>query len=339
MIWSISDSKIFRKCQRQWFYKGIIANGVSKDPGRHRVYLLSKLQSISAWRGQIVDSVISEIIIPAVASRRNITLEDAKRNARDIFSRQLKIAREHNLWKPDFSPRDVGDDFVALHCMEYTGRIDEDELKTALEEIDTALENLFLMTEIKQLIKSAKLLIAQRPLLFKHLGVTVRAVPDLIAFFQDRPPVIVDWKVHVFGLQEAWLQLAVYCLGLTRCTPHKDFPGNVSRYGPNEIELIEVQLLKSRLRRSFLDGEEIEAAETYIAESSTEMILATEGKKAKDLTPNDFAVTGYANACTACAFRACCWEERDDEPTVKYLSDSQLGSIFGQLSLVPDEGT
>jgi hypothetical protein len=51
VIWSISDSKTFRRCQRQWFYKSIAGNAKAADPVRHRLYLLSKLQSISAWRG------------------------------------------------------------------------------------------------------------------------------------------------------------------------------------------------------------------------------------------------------------------------------------------------
>ncbi|HZI58592.1 MAG TPA: hypothetical protein VFF39_17560, partial [Verrucomicrobiae bacterium] len=89
MIWSISDSKTFKRCQRQWFYKNIVGNGVAKDPLRRRIYLLSKLQSVSAWRGQIVDDIISTFIVPAVISKRRITLEQAKARAHDLFERQL----------------------------------------------------------------------------------------------------------------------------------------------------------------------------------------------------------------------------------------------------------
>ena len=62
MIWSISESKTFKRCQRQWYFKNCVASALAKkDPIRREAYLLSKLQTISGWRGQIVDSVLSEI--------------------------------------------------------------------------------------------------------------------------------------------------------------------------------------------------------------------------------------------------------------------------------------
>ena len=59
MRWSYSSSRSFKQCQKQWFFKNVVASAKSKDPFRRRAYMLSKLQSISAWRGKIVDDVIS----------------------------------------------------------------------------------------------------------------------------------------------------------------------------------------------------------------------------------------------------------------------------------------
>jgi hypothetical protein len=307
VIWSISNGKTFKRCQRQWFYKSIAANGVTKDPARRRIYLLSKLQSISSWRGQIVDDVISQVIIPAVISRRRMTLEQAKARAHSLFERQLDCARKHPIWEKEFSPTKLGVDFAAFHCMEYESQMNEDEVKRAAQEIDSALANLFAMEEVKQTLKSARTLVAQRALIFQHSGVSVRAVPDLIAFFQDRPPVILDWKVHVFGIQEAWLQLAVYALALTSCKPHKDFPSTFAGTRADQIELIEVQLLKNRTRRYSLAADEIEAAEAHIADSANEMSMVVDGRKANQLSPEDFAVANYSNACQSCPFKLCCW--------------------------------
>ena len=249
MIWSISDSKTFRRCQRQWFYKKL-GNAKASDPLRRQLYLLSKLQSISAWRGQIVDSVISEIVIPAVTAKRPITLEQAKARASQLFNLQLACARKHELMSPGFSPSQLGSSFAAFHAMEYGGSIREQEIETAADEINRALTHLFSMTDLKALLKSAERLIPQRALIFDHSGVSVRAVPDLIAFFGDNPPVIVDWKVHVFGIDEAWLQLAAYSLALTRCNPHKDFPSTVKSFSATQIELAGGRASPSRLRSS-----------------------------------------------------------------------------------------
>jgi len=163
------------------------------------------------------------------------------------------------------------------------------------------------MEEIKQTLKSATLLMPQRPLIFSHSGVSVRAVPDLVVFFRDRPPIIVDWKVHVFGIYEAWLQLGVYALALTHCKPHNDFPPQIRGIQAEQIELIEVQLLKNRARRYSLSSEEIEATEAHIAGSATEILLAVDGKKSNQLSPEDFAVTGFGAVCQSCCFQSCCW--------------------------------
>jgi hypothetical protein len=138
---------------------------------------------------------------------------------------------------------------------------------------------------------------------------TVRAVPDVIAFYRSRPPLIVDWKVHALGLREAWLQLATYAVALVRCYPHRDFPADHGRWRVQEVQLAEAQLLTNRIRRYELTGEDEEAVDAYIAESVTQMLLATGGRKGKELTPADFPVAASPDACRRCLFRKPCWED------------------------------
>jgi hypothetical protein len=69
MIWSYSAAKTFRQCQLQWFLKTKVANAKAKDPLRREVYLLSKLQSIWAWRGRVVDQLLGTEIVKALDSR------------------------------------------------------------------------------------------------------------------------------------------------------------------------------------------------------------------------------------------------------------------------------
>ena len=70
MIWSFSQSRAFDRCQRNWFYDTIFGNGVAKDKDRHEIYLLSKLQTLSAWRGSIVDKAIETSLVPALKAGR-----------------------------------------------------------------------------------------------------------------------------------------------------------------------------------------------------------------------------------------------------------------------------
>ncbi len=309
MRWSYSASRSFRQCQRQWFFKNVVANARAKDPFRKRAYLLSKLQSISAWRGSIVDNVISNTIIPNINRRSPITLNDAKTYARSLFDRQLAYARRHPLGDLALKVSQEGDDFAVLYPMEYGGELPEHEIERAWGEVETALENLFRMEDIKQILKSSDYVVAQRALQYKLMdGVTVLAYPDAIAFRRSAPPVIIDWKVHAFGTNDAWLQLAIYAIALSRCNPHSDFPTGFGMQ-PQASTLYEVQLLTNVVREHSLDEEQIVEAEEYMCSSAYEITCLTEGRKYSELSVEDFRLATYEQTCQRCAFRAIFWEE------------------------------
>ena len=309
MRWSYSASRSFRQCQRQWFFKNIAANARAKDSSRKRAYLLSKLQSISAWRGKIVDEVISKMIIPNLKRGACPTLQDAKTRARGLFEQQLAYARRHPIADLGLQVSKEGDDFAVFHVMEYEGKIPEHEIKQAWCEIETALVNLFSLSDIKYILKSSDYIVSQRPLQFTLMDdVTVLAYPDAVAFRGDTPPAIIDWKVHAFGTNDAWLQLAIYATALSRCNPHADFPSGFEMQ-PQELVLYEVQLLTNVVRKHSLEEEQIVEAEEYMLNSAYEVACLTEGRKYADLNVEDFRTAVHAETCQRCAFRAICWEK------------------------------
>lgn len=309
MKWSYSASRTFKQCQRQWFFKNIVASGTAKrDPFRRQAYLLSKLQSVSAWRGKIVDDVISNLIVPRLNRKSKITLGEVKTRARDLFDRQLAFARSQGAADLTLQPSKHGDDFALFYANHYGTGVTDDEIATAWNDIETALDNLFGLGAIKDLLKSADYLIAQRSLSFSLMeGVTPAAVPDLIAFRNGKPPFIVDWKVHAFGQNDAWLQLGIYAIALSRCSPHSDFPAGLT-IEPLDVELYEVQLLTNSVRRHELDQDRVSDAEDYITASAYEISCLTEGEKYSGLNIDDFTRAMYGESCQRCAFRTICWE-------------------------------
>ena len=309
MRWSYSASRSFRRCQRQWFFKNVMASATAKDPSRRQAYFLGKLQSISAWRGSIVDKVISETLIPNLNRGISINLSKAINCARGLFKRQLAYARRHPITDSSVKISQEGEDFAVLHAMEYEGELPEFEIERAWCEIETALLNLFSMEAIKRILKSAEYIVPQRPLQFTLMDdVTVLASPDIILFHDNVAPTIIDWKVHAFGIHDAWLQLAIYAIALNRCKPHKDFPRDFEAR-PQEITLYEVQLLTNVVREHKLSDEHITEVEEYMISSSYEIGCLTEGKKYSALSIEDFRVTSYAETCQRCNFRAICWEK------------------------------
>jgi PD-(D/E)XK nuclease superfamily len=306
-MWSLSAAKTFDRCQRQWYYKNCLGNARAKDPLRRKAYLLSKLQSISSWRGNIVDSVISEVIIPTLQKRGNPSLMIAQQKVEDIFDRQLEFARRHPLHQPGLSPTQEGDNFAVFHSMEHGGQICETEINRAKEEIDRALSNLFLMDEVWLELKQAKYIVTQRPLSFSHTDETVRAVPDLIAFFYNQPPLIIDWKVHFFGIYGAWKQLGIYAIALDRGNQHKDFP-RFAQWEVTDFRLWEVQLLKNRIRRYELDEIRVTDIDRFMAESISDMQLIVGDEKKAKLDPMEFLTASSSETCQFCNYQSLCWE-------------------------------
>ncbi|MCE9561159.1 MAG: PD-(D/E)XK nuclease family protein [Planctomycetes bacterium] len=308
MIWSFTDSRTFAKCQRRWYYDAMLGYWNQKDPCRWEAYLLSKLQSVSAWRGQVVDLAITTTLVPTLNARQAPSLRRCLDRARQIFDTQRTFAMRHRLREAGMVPSQHKDSFAAFLSLEYQQPVEETELAQAWSEVEQAITNLFGMDALLGQLRAARLCVAQRALTFKHEGVSVKAVPDLIAFYDDRPPLIVDWKVHAFGTKDYWLQLVTYALALTRCTVHKDFARVFQGCDPTTIRLAEVQLLTNRIREHTLDEDDVGEVEDMIADSASRMSLALDGRKHPELRQADFPATSRLENCSDCPFRKPCWE-------------------------------
>ena len=322
MKWSISTARMFNRCQRQWFYKSLANANAKKDPLRRKLYLLGKLQSVSAWRGSLVDLAIERAVVPVLRLHSVPKRDDVLRAVRMLFDQQLATIRNHPLFQPGFSVNQLGDAFAALHCVEYGDGISEAEAETSWQEIEQAISNMLSMDDLLTRLTSATQLCVQRSLHLQHSGVSVQAVPDVIAFYDDRPPLIVDWKVHAFGIADAWLQLAIYAIALARGAPHSDFPPSLRQWREEDVELVEAQLLTNRLRYHDIGPDEILEAEGFIAASAESMLIATLGKKSSDLSDFDFQTTSLPDTCARCAYRAICW--RESFQWTSQLTSSQL---------------
>jgi hypothetical protein len=308
MIWSYSAAKMFRQCQLQWFLKTKVANAKAKDPFRREAYLLSKLQSLWAWRGQVVDQLFGTEIMKALDSRQPVSLDDLVRKARSRFALQADFARRHRVRELGMSLVKAGAAFAAWHAIEYVEPITDADIAMAWRDVELALRNLCTMTELWDLLWAASRCIVQRPLQFESFGVKVKAIPDLIVFYADAPPLIIDWKVHTKGSYGSRSQLALYALALARCQPHKDFPSPSHIGDPAELRLLEVQLLTGQQRFYRLCDEDIAAAEDLIAASADEMLLTDSNQSSHDLHVGDLAVARSPEVCQRCVFRKLCWE-------------------------------
>jgi hypothetical protein len=280
------------------------------------------LQSVYAWRGSLVDYVITVRIIPALRKNWILDKDSIIDFARSVFDKQLAFARANRLREPGMTATKAGESFAALAAVEYDGDLSEEILEMAWLDVETALVNLLEMTDLLNLLKSASQLVPQRALTFEHFNMTFRAVPDLIAFFDNRPPLIVDWKVHSRAMKDYRLQLAVYALALKRCPPHRDFPASLKMYEATDYQLLEVQLLTAVEREHKFSIENLNLTEDFITGTMMEVKLAIDGKASRELDPYDFPITSNPDNCERCNFRKPCMEE------IRCQQPAQMSLLF-----------
>ncbi len=311
MKWSYSSGRAFQACQRQWFYKNLMGVGQAKrDEKRRAVHLMGKADSIGAWRGRLVDDIISEEIVPRINQGRPMNLGEIVDLAKERFDKQLAFARSNTASNLRLDIKAAGDHFALLK-----NDVSDDEASQAWQEIDTALRTLFSCDEVKEIMKSADFLVSQRVLQYSLFdGATMVAVPDLIAFHDDESPTIIDWKVHAQGTYDAWMQLALYAIALERCKPHVNWEIYVEEEHrrADAMRLFEVQLLLGTVREHRLDQDHFDMAEEFMNTSAFEMTSLMDGRKYPQLTAEEFSTARYPQTCDSCNFKPTCWRNPHD---------------------------
>lgn len=309
--WSFSAGKSYEKCPRMWFFRQVVAHHAAKDPLRREAYLLSKLDSLWSWRGRLVDNVITRQVVPALTAGRDLDLSALLAVARENYNAQLAFTAAHRLREAGMRPGQHPD-FLALREVEKGASLSDADLAKAWGDTETALTNLLAMKGLLERLQSATLLFPQRALAYKRTlpdgeSVTVRAVPDLLAFFSDAPPLSVDWKVHTHATADYREQLAGYAFALSRSAGQWGLP-NLSRLNATDVELIEAQLLTNELRSYTLTDEDVRAVESYHVESALRMQALLSEREKGNRNPYTVPTTTDLRTCEGCNFKALCWK-------------------------------
>jgi len=310
MKWSITKSKMFSKCQRKWYYSEILANHKSKDPLRREAYLLKQLQSVYAWRGSLVDSIIQKLIVPRMRSKNLPSEDEVIDFSMKLMDKQLEFGKASKHRCPNVTKSNKKGEYCAFYDVEYNRGISDETLQEARQDVLTALRNLIHSDFLRQIMTDSTYVTAQRSLVFQFENTTISCTPDLLTFFNAAPPLIVDWKVHSFSNAESWLQLGVYAVALSKIEPHKDFPEGIKPQlgDPTNIRLVEYQLLKNKQREYLVSPEDIADIYDYIFTSCTEMNRLANGKKIHgSLDINQFQTARSPKTCETCQFKKICW--------------------------------
>jgi hypothetical protein len=311
MIWSFSGHRIFIQCQRKWFFMKKVANALAKnDPLRREAYLLNQLRSLPAWRGGIVDKVIEEAVVPSLRMGTVPQLDSVLKYASDLADAQLQFAGARRYLEPGVTKSKAGNQYAALFEIEYGDGIDTQVLELERKIIETSLANLLSNNQMIETLLHSRWLGSQRALTFNLDGAdfTIRAHPDLIAFFDSGAPLIVDWKVSTSLANDYWLQLAVYALALCHSSPHRDWPHNaMTGVDATKVRLVEANLLTNYFKEHNVDENDVVELEDFILDSAWEMGLLDLGKNYTQLEVGSFESARNPRSCQYCQFQRICW--------------------------------
>lgn len=309
MNWSYSGYRQLRKCNRRWYYSNIVAHPLAKkNPHRREATVLSRLKTLDAWRGDMVDQLISKVIINKIRKDEGLDIDRLLWVADRMFDEQYEFAVKKKYREPGVILSDYSD-FSAILDLDNDRPIDRDELKRVRDDVHTSIRNFMGHEDLIDYLRSASQWLTQRDLQYPFNKFKVKGRPDLILFFDDEPPHIFDWKVHTFATKTYQDQLMSYALALykvNKIRPHRDFPTQLSSYELTEYRLTEFQLLLDQVRDYSITLDDITATENDISSGLMKMYKVGAQKKYSECSPEDFSTTLDPANCQKCSFKPIC---------------------------------
>jgi hypothetical protein len=298
---------VFFQCPRKWYYREVYADPSSSDLLRKEAFFLSQLSNLRAWRGKVVDQIITRFIIPALNRHECVDQKKVLDYMNEFVQNQLAFGKARSYRENTTSKFRTDPCYCAFLELEYDSALPEDTVQKCIDEIGVSLKNLLNSEFIRRVSEDGLHLVAQRTLKLRFLDSQINCTPDLIAFFRSAPPSVVDWKVETPDYKDHWLQLGLYGLVLSRVEPHRDFPPESCNFlrDPRNIDLLEFQLLRDKAHRYKITPEDVVDVENYIFSSATQISRFVNGGSVTD--PHSLPSAKYAETCMNCNFRKLCW--------------------------------
>ena len=148
MTHSYSKWRMYKKCQRMWAYASVVGNGKAKDARRKGISILSSLQTLSAWRGEIVDYTISNYYIRQLNKDICPNFDEILKYARQLCRKRYDFAKAKKYWKEGLVKSKCKDEYSALFELEFGKDIPKKDFIKAWEEIEISLANFFADKEL-----------------------------------------------------------------------------------------------------------------------------------------------------------------------------------------------
>ena len=304
--WSNSSVNILRQCNRRYYLGYILATHGRKNPNRRKAYELKKMQSLTMWKGSVVDKFMEKTIIPMISEQMPLDFVALAKQCVSLAQSQFLFSEFGMYRDAGVKKSDSDDEYCVLDIHELDVPYSEAELAEAYATIRQTIENIPLirMPDGKLLLTYLK----ECQKLIPNIGNWVVGVGnarvnpqiDLLAY-HDFKPTVIDWKLSESYVSDYSEQLII--CGLTVYLKRLENPDK-QPHEYEDISLYEVNLLKGTVKQHDFSLERINRTIDRINLTADDLALLN--AKYEDADPDDFELTDNEVTCKFCPFQTLC---------------------------------
>lgn len=316
--WSFSTDKLFRRCQRQFYFAQIAAHHSPKEPWRREAFLLRQMKTLELWRGSVIHEGIQHYVVPALRKGDPLDWEILTGETIQRAKAQLAFSEQKRYREPGIA-KTKHEDFCALIPHELGKGVSAAEFDVVCGEIRTAFQRLASLSDLWQPLLGRKDCKAEEQIWVEFDDVKIMVQIDLLFERSLGHPTIIDWKSYELGGDtDARLQTALYGWAVWKSKLFSDL-----RDAQN-IELLECQVQDGVVIKHECSLEVFDELEDHLYRSLNRIFSLCRTKKLADARLQDFAFTDNPNNCEHCAFRQLCIERASAHDPVVAISPPRL---------------
>jgi hypothetical protein len=292
MMFSLSAHRCLRQCQRQYYYRYLLASHKARDPLRHEAFLLKQLTSTEAWTGNLIHQCLERIVPSALSANGTVDWTAATDETIRRMHRQFAFSAARKYREPGIV-KGKEPDYCALLIHEEKWRESVDVLEGVEKSVRLAFSNLSKMPDLWTRLMGHQNYQSEDEFWVKYEEETIRVKLDLHYLHRAGHPAIIDWKCYrSMGGSDAAPQLYLYAWALLQ-------QPNWMQYDPASFELLEIMPLSGELKQHPFNADRMAEVDDQLFEAVREIRRVFGTGKQDEI---DVAELAYANSPGTCAF-------------------------------------
>ena len=311
--WSNSADWALRRCRRKYWFKHIYASPTSKwGSPRREIYILSNVQTLEQWRGNLVHTVIQDYVVPRLQHGIIPSEADLQAFALDRARRQLNFSSSKSYRETGMTKTKGGDSYTAIWEDEFKSPASRLTKTEAVEEIKLALANLLRLPGPLEELRRSSWIVPEATIRLEENGIPVVGKIDLMAVCTNASQILklVDWKLDRKQRHDYAPQLWLYAYLFDSADRYQNASYHYQHI-PTWVKglpknLIEMNLLYGSIIEHDWSDRRIKEAKDRIFRGTHRIRVLLDGRNPKQIQGGELSVTENSNNCDFCPFRQPC---------------------------------